>query len=157
ALRVAGVGFQQREHLRRRAGQVEVVHEVQLADASVGGAVAPVVDHVVADIQPPGEPLSGAVQPAGQAPVPPCAVGEQIVVEAADVAGDAPGERVPLAGADVLLVAREIERLRDDAPLEGEVAALAGTEPLVDAPTNRAVVENDVVATARPAAVLRYT
>src|SRR5262249_23927507 len=135
-------------------GQVEVVHEVQLADSTVSRPVAPVVDHVVADVEPPGEPLTGPVQPAGEAPVPAGAVGEQVVVEAADVPGDAPGERGSLAGPLVLLVPREVQRLRDDAPLDGEVPALSRAEALVDAPADRAVVEDDVVAPAGPAAVL---
>src|SRR5262249_51456837 len=93
-------------------------------------------------------------QPAGEAPVPPGAVGQQVVVEAADVPGDAPGERVPLAGPLVLPVPGEVQRLRNDAPLEGEVPPLPGAEPLVDAPADRTVVEDDVIAPPGPAPVL---
>src|SRR4029079_16471552 len=50
---------------------------------------------------------------------------------------------------------RDVQRLRNDASLHGEVAALARAEPLVDAPTDRAMVEDDVIASAGAAAVLR--
>src|SRR5262245_22234735 len=154
AVRVAGVGLEQCEDLRRRAAQVEVVHEVQLANPAVSRAVAPVVDHVVADVEPAGELLPGPVQPAREAPVPPGAVGEQVVVEAADVPRDASGERVSLAGPLVLLVAGEVQGLRNDAALDGEVPPFARAEALVDAPTDRAVVEDDVLAAAGTAPVL---
>src|SRR5581483_12089247 len=71
-----------------------------------------------------------------------------------DAPGDAPGERVPLARL-VLPVVRDVQCLGDEASLHGDVARLAGTEPLVDAPTDRAVVVDDVVAAAGAGAVLR--
>src|SRR5262249_13764115 len=111
---------------------------------------------IVADIEPPRELRAGAVQPAREAPIAAGAVGQEVVVEAADVARDAPRERVPLAGPLVLRVVGEVERLRDDAPLHGEVPPLARTEPLVDTPADRAVVINDVVAAAGAGAVLRH-
>ena len=90
------LGHQHVKHPRGRAGLVVVVDEVHLHRAAVGRAVAPVVDDVVADIEPAGV-AAGLVEPAGQAPVAARAVGQQIVVEAADVAADAGGVAVLLA------------------------------------------------------------
>src|SRR5690348_12512766 len=48
---------------------------------------------------------------------------------------------------------REVERLGDDATLQGDVLRCPGTEALVDAPADRAMVVDHVVAAARPRAV----
>ena len=89
--------------------------------AAVGRAVAPVVDDVVADIEPARVVPPALVEPAGEAPVAAGAVGEQVVVEAADVAADAGREAVLLAGAGVILVVGDVQRLGDERPLERDV------------------------------------
>ena len=61
--------------------------------------------------------VAGAVEAAGEAPVAARAVGEQVVVEAADVAADA-GRVAVLLALLVVLVAGDVERLGDERALE---------------------------------------
>src|SRR5690606_3055242 len=130
---------------------VIVADEVGLADAAVGGAVFPVVNHVVADIEIAGE-LAALGEPAGHAPVATGAVGQQVVVEAADVTGDAAGKGMALARA-IAGMAGDVEGLGDDAALQGDVAGAARADRLVDAPADGAVVIDGVVGAGKAGAV----
>jgi len=73
--------------------------------------VAPVVDDVVANIEA-ARVTRGLVKSAGEAPVAAGTVGEQIVVEAADVAADA-GRVAMLLALLVFLVAGDVEGFGD--------------------------------------------
>src|SRR5262245_22706053 len=105
--------------------------------------MAPVVDDVVAQIEAAGV-AARLVQAAGHAPVAAGTVGQEVVMEAADVAADGGG--VTVTGASgVVLMTGNVEGLGDEAALEGDVLGGAGAEGFVDGPANRAVVDDVVV------------
>lgn len=84
--------------------------------------MSPIVDDVVKDIEAAAVGAVG-VEAAGEAPVATLVVGEEVVVEAGDVAADARGVAVRGAGR-VVLVAGDVQRLGDERALQGEVFAL---------------------------------
>ena len=110
----AVLGVERIEPFRGRAGLVVVGDEIDLVRAAVGGAVLPVVNDIVAEIEPAGVGARFLVQPARQAPVSPGAMREEIVVEAADVAADA-GRIAMLRAGRILLVPGGVQRLGNQA------------------------------------------
>ena len=140
------------KHAGRGAGDVVVADEGERLHSAVGRPALPVVDHVVADIEPAGK-LAAAAQAPGEAPVAARAVGQQIVMEAANVARDAAGKRVPLAGL-ILPVVGDVERLGDEAALHRDVFSAPRAYPLVDRPAHRTVVDDGVIAARQAGAIL---
>ena len=107
----------------RRSHLVEVVHEVHFMGAAVSGTSRPVVDHVVEDVECSGiEPV--AVESAAHAPVASCTVGEEVMVEGADVAADGGCIAVSLAFL-VVLVPGDVECFGDEGVLQGDVLRAA--------------------------------
>jgi len=129
-----------------RVGLVVVVDVVAEEHAAVGGAGSPVVDDVVADIEGAGV-FAVLREAAGEGPIAIGAMGEEIVVVAADLAADGAGEGVGLElgaiGGGVMV--GMLEGLGDEVALERDVAAVAGARALVDRPADRAVVDDGVI------------
>src|SRR6185503_1735711 len=98
------------------AGLVVVVHEIDFVRTAIGGAVLPVVNDIVPDIEP-ANVKSLLVQTARETPVPSGAMREQVVMKAADVAAYARGVTVLRAGR-IFFVAGFIEGFGDERALE---------------------------------------
>jgi len=142
---VVAFGLEYVEDPRGGARLVVVVHEDHPLGPSIRGPVAPVVDHVVADVQVPCMPAR-LVEPARQAPVPARAVGQQVMVEGPHVPAYA--RRIPVAGARCVVgVPGHIEGLRDQGSLKCDIAGPSRAKGLVLGPADGAVVQDAVVAT----------
>ena len=129
----------------------DVVHPHRGGGRALGGIAGegpPVVDHVVAEVQEEaGFPLAAA-GPGHAGHV----VGEEVVVDADPAVSDRGDQR--RVAVRTFRVHRAVERLAEDAPLDGDVAGLrlaghfvpfvADIQRLVGAPAGRAVVEDDV-------------
>ncbi|WP_111640686.1 hypothetical protein [Marinimicrobium alkaliphilum] len=146
------LGIKRKILLCRRARLVIIVDEIDLVRATVSGPVAPVVNHVVKDIQAPGIKAVG-IQPPRQRPVAAIVMGQQVVMETAHVTADTGGETVH-GTCGVVAVPGGVERFRDQGALQANVARVAGREGLVERPTDGAAINNGMV-TARHANAIR--
>ena len=137
------------------AGLVVVADEVHLGDAVgavgtvgvvAGGAATPVVDDVVAEVEHEAFGVFGSVVVVARAGQSRAVMGEEIVVEGIAVAPAASNERAVAMG--TFVVFGFVQTFGDDAPLYGDIAELAtrgGRKRLIDCPTGRAVVDDDVL------------
>jgi hypothetical protein len=95
--------------------------------------------------RPPHREVAVRIEAADQAPVAAFAVGEQVVVERADVAADA--ARVAVLGPGrIVFVAGDIERLGDRRALQRDVLARSRAERLVEDSVDGTVIDDAVVA-----------
>src|SRR5207248_2675894 len=144
---------EQVKHPAGGAGDVVIADKIHAPRSAVVGAVRPVVDDVIANIEIAIKLVPAMLQASGQAPVSPGAVGQQIVMKASNVAGDRASEAVALAGPDIMRMDRHVQRLSDDRALKRDIVRAAGAERFVDAPGNRAMIDDAVVAASKSASV----
>ncbi len=76
-------------------------------------------------------------------------------MEAADVAGNAGGEGVALAGANVVIVDRHVEGFGNERALQRDIFGAAAAEGFIDGPTDAAVIHDAIVAVTQARAIQR--
>ncbi len=81
----ARIGFHEMKDSRCGAGQIEIVHKLKRLHASVSGAMFPIENDVVPDIQTPCKPAT-TIQAARQTPVSSGAVSDEVVMKTPDIA-----------------------------------------------------------------------
>ena len=114
---------------------VVVIDEIQAVDTAVCGSVTPVVNHIVDDIQIALILLRILCKTASQRPVASCAVNQQIMVEASDVAADGSCKGMGgCTGSIGIIMHGIVERFTDDIPLEGNVLCKSGAEAFIGRP-----------------------
>ena len=151
----AVLGVECVEIFRGGSGLVVVVHEVDLMRAAIRGAIFPVEDDVVADVEATSVFIVGLAQTAGETPIATSAMGEEVVMKAADVAADARGVTV-LRADGIFFVPRFVKGFGDQRALERDVVCATRADGFVERPTDGAMINDAIVAGGHAHAVERH-
>ena len=138
-----------------RASLVVIIDKIGLVYSTVGSTTIPIVHYVIENIHAPGI-IARAVQASAQTPVAAVVVGQQVVVNSADVAADGAGKTVGFAFG-VIFMACHVQGFGYHAALQGDILGIARAEHFVYGPAYGAMIYNAEVAPGHTHAVGRFT